>query len=218
MKRTLIIFAKEPQLGKVKTRMSGCLSDYRCLGLCKALLRDSLNIARKVKAAKKILAYDTNKRKASYLIRVGKGFILYKQDGMDLGQKMYNAFLYAKDITSSKTIIIGSDSPTLPISYIEAAFRLLDKKDVVLGPALDGGYYLIGLTNPCYGLFKGIKWSTDTVLKETIRRARELNKSVAMLKTLHDIDEHKDLILLRSTLKKKKRKVKAIWTRRFLKI
>lgn len=218
MKRTLIIFAKEPQRGKVKTRMLSYLSHNKCLGLYKALLRDSIDIAKKVKVGKKVLAYHAGKGDPSYLSRIRRDFILYRQKGRNLGEKMHNAFLYEESKAGAKTIIIGSDSPTLPPSYIELAFRMLDKKDVVLGPSSDGGYYLVGLKRPCSALFKGIKWSTDTVFSETAKRARRLHRSIGMLKIVYDIDSPGDLALLRSELRQQKHKRNAKWTRKFLKV
>jgi len=218
MKQALIIFTKEPEIGKVKTRITPFLSESKCLSLYKAFLKDSLSLGKKVTADMKILAYDSGKAKPTYLSRLGKDFNLHKQKGRSLGEKMHDAFLHAKDKKASKIVMIGTDCPTFPKSYIEKAFRMLDKKDVVLGPALDGGYYLMGLKKPCFALFRGIKWSTNSVLKDTIHRARKFHNRIGMLKAVRDIDKPEDLIALKSELKKQKHKKNAKWTRKFLKI
>ncbi len=215
MKRTLIIFAKEPEKGKVKTRLKKYFSEPQLLNLYKAFLKDTSQIADKVDCEEKILAFAATK-KPRYLKQVARDLKLYRQKGRDLGQRMYNAFVHTKDKRAGKTIIIGSDSPTLPAIIINRAFWKLDKCDVVLGPSIDGGYYLIGLKEPCSGLFKGVIWSSDQVLNETRKRARQLNKKVAMLDKWYDVDDSKTLARLIHDLGMKKHRHAAGWTRRFL--
>ncbi|MFC1708929.1 TIGR04282 family arsenosugar biosynthesis glycosyltransferase [Candidatus Omnitrophota bacterium] len=216
MKRCLIIFAKEPQKGKVKTRLKSCLSDTQCLNLYKAFLKDTFDLAKSIKCDLKVLAYDLGCSSPYYLKKAGRSFQLYEQQGRSLGQKMHNAFKSIKG-GDFKLVIIGSDSPTLPAIFIEDAFKRLDNNDLVLGPTFDGGYYLVGLKKPCLAIFKGIKWSSSYVLDGTLRNARKLGKKISILKSWYDIDEPRDMAYLKKDLKDKKKNI-AQWTRRFLKI
>ncbi len=216
MKDTLIIFVKEPKKGKVKTRLQKTVSQEDSVGLYKAFLKDTLDIGKRIKC-EKIIAYDSQAEPLR-LRRIFKNFKFYKQKGRDLGKRMHNAFKFAKDKNSSKTIIIGSDSPDLPPCFIERAFHKLDKSDVALGPSRDGGYYLIGLKNVCPGLFKSVKWSSGKALDKTVENARGLKKSLSILKEWHDVDDPESLEYLKRVLKREKDNRVAKWTRRFLKI
>ena len=216
MRRCLFIFAKEPQKGRVKTRLKGCLSQAQCLSLYKAFLKDTIDLAKNIRCDVRILAYDSSCKSPDYLKRIRRPFKLYKQKGRDLGQKMHNAFKSANGSGDFKSVIIGSDSPSLPASFIEEAFRKLNKSDLVLGPTLDGGYYLIGLKKPCFDIFKGIQWSSNQVLKNTVKNAKKLGKRISILKSWYDIDEPQDIAHLKQDLKKRRDIAK--WTRRFLKI
>jgi len=192
VRRILIVFAKEPQKGKVKTRLSRHLSQEGCLKLYKELLADTLGRARKIKCSHKVLAYDSASKKPVYLKKIAADFQFYKQEGGDLGERMFNAFK-AYAAPGACVVIIGSDSPNLPLTYINRAFLELSKRDLVLGPAYDGGYYLIGLKEPCRKIFKGVKWSCCSVFKETLKRIRELKKTTAILPPWYDIDTPQDL-------------------------
>lgn len=216
MKNCLIVFAREPQEGKVKTRLEGYLSKRRCLNLYKALLKDSLEAARGVSCAYRILAYESCGGNPGYLKRAALRYIFYKQKGRSLGERMHNAFKFAKAMGAAKTVIIGSDIPHLSSRAIERAFFLLGRSDLVLGPAIDGGYYLIGLKSPLAGLFKGITWSSSAVFEHTLGKAKRLKKTVALLEEKYDIDDKEALLRLRGDLNKPHNRLKAKWTRRAL--
>lgn len=215
MKRFLIVFVKEPQKGKVKTRLEGCLSQEQCLNLYKAFLRDTIELARKVKCQVRVLAYESNGENPDYLKKIAHGFTFYKQKGKNLGLRMHNAFRFASRNGSTRTVIIGSDSPTLPLGYINAAFDKLSRNDLVLGPSFDGGYYLIGLKKPCLGLFKGIRWSSQSVLEQTYNNATQIKKKIVSLEKFSDVDEPEDLARLKKYFRKNKNAAR--WTQRFLK-
>jgi rSAM/selenodomain-associated transferase 1 len=216
MKGCLIIFAKEPEEGRVKTRLQGHLTKNLCVDLYKAFLRDTLALAEKITCEHKILAYASRGKNPRYLKKIAPYYAFYEQKGACLGERMHNAFKFAKGSGASRTVIIGSDSPSLPASLIKKAFSLLGRVDLVLGPSLDGGYYLIGLKSPCVGLFKGIMWSSPTVLKDTIRNAQKLKKSVALLDKRYDVDDARDLFRLKKDLSKINNKGIAKWTRKFM--
>jgi len=192
MKRALIVFAKEPTRGRVKTRLTPYLSERRCLQLYKELLQDTVNVARKIQCSRKIVAYDALDSKTPFLKTIASDFELYRQRGKDLGAKMSDAFTaFIKN--GAKVVIIGSDLPRLPPRYINRAFRELSKNDVVLGPAYDGGYYLIGLKQPCAKMFEGIHWSSGSVFDDTLKKARRFKKKAAILDFWYDIDTPEDL-------------------------
>ena len=216
MRRFLIVFAKEPNKGTVKTRLKDCLSGSQRMNLYKAFLRDSIDIANRVECEKRIIAYESKIRPPRYLMRIAPSFVFYEQTGKNLGLKMYNAFEFALQKGASQAVIIGSDSPTLPASSIKKAFSLSGRADIVLGPSLDGGYYLIGLKSPCAGLFEGIAWSSSTVLKDTIKNAQRLKKKVALLDKRYDIDDANALSRLKNDLSKLKDRTIARWTRKFI--
>ena len=202
-KRFIIVFAKEPQRGKVKTRLKNGLSSEKIVRLYKAFLKDTGELINKCKTANKIMAYhfDGHPR---YLKRIAKGYIFHKQNGNCLGQRLHNAFVFAKSQGSTKTVIIGSDAPDLPPEYIETAFQELSCHDVVFGPSRDGGYYLVGLKMPVRNIFQGIKWSTSSVLKDSLRKAKKADKSVYLLKPWQDIDSCEDLENLKNVFKYRK--------------
>ena len=214
MERCLIVFAKEPQKGRVKTRLRSILSDAVCLRLYKAFLQDTVELVQRVKCEERVIAYDSAKGLPQYLKTIAPGFNFYRQEGRDLGQKMHNAFRYAQKMKAERTVIIGSDSPDLPADYITEAFRKMDEGDVVLGPCRDGGYYLIGLKYPCETLFRGIKWSSGDVSRATLKKARDVKKKVVFLKKWYDIDTPESLACLVSHLKNRSA---APYTRRVLK-
>jgi glycosyltransferase A (GT-A) superfamily protein (DUF2064 family) len=110
-----------------------------------------------------------------------------------MGERLRNALDFAKQRGASRPILIGSDSPTLPPHLLSMAHRALGTHDVVLGPAIDGGYYLVGLSKPAPALFRDIDWSTDRVLQQTLTHARNENLRVFCLPYWYDIDTAADL-------------------------
>jgi len=116
-----------------------------------------------------------------------------KQHGNSLGERMNNAFNNVFEKKYSKAIIIGTDCPALTEKVINDAFEKLNNYDVVIGPANDGGYYLLGMKKLHQQLFKNINWSTETVFDATINICNNLNLSYCLLPVLNDVDEEKDL-------------------------
>jgi hypothetical protein len=122
------------------------------------------------------------------------------QSGADLGERIANAVRYALAQGHLAALVIGTDAPDLPAHLIGRALDLSASNDLVLGPCADGGYYLVGLRAVIPSLFRGIEWSTETVLSETLGRAKDLGLAVALLEPWHDIDTPADLLLLRERL------------------
>ncbi len=125
---------------------------------------------------------------------LGPNYSYKVQEGGDLGDRMFYAFEEELRICAQRVVLIGTDIPRLSASVLERAFQELLSHDLVLGPAADGGYYLIGLNRrPHRALFTGIPWGSREVLKSTLNIAKKLGLSVALLETLRDVDEPKDL-------------------------
>lgn len=209
-RRYLLVFAKEPLWGKVKTRLLAGLERPRtCIQLYKAFLKDTLELIGQTACENKVIAYDSGNQKPRYLKKIAgrRPFRFYRQRGRDLGEKMHHAFKFAERKNSAKTVIIGSDSPDLPAAVIDAAFEKLDRHDLVLGPSSDGGFYLIGLKKPCRGLFRGVPWGTERVLAKTLENAVPLKKRAILLDKWFDVDDVKSLRRLAGNLKNKKQAI-----------
>ncbi len=187
---SLLIFIKNPREGKVKTRLAASIGNNNALKIYHHLLDHTLKISSELDT-ERFLFYDES-------INVNdkwsnEHFLKYLQEGENLGTRMFNAFQTAFSLGSNKVIIIGSDCPGLNSSDIRFAFAKLDQHDFVIGPALDGGYYLLGMKYPEEKLFKNKTWSTSTVASETIKDIKSLQKSVFILPELTDIDTEEDL-------------------------
>jgi len=189
-KNALLIFAKNPILGKVKTRLAATVGNDRALQIYIQLLNHTQSVTNDV-AATKIVFY-------SDFIAMNdiwdKGYLKKTQRGADLGDRMSTAFDKTLKKGFDKAVIIGTDCYDLTNAVIEDAFSALENHDVVIGPALDGGYYLLGMKNHYPQLFNEMVWSTDTVFNETLARCNDLNLRYFLLPVLSDIDNEKDLV------------------------
>lgn len=193
-KNALIIFAKAPVPGKVKSRLIPAIGKQKAASLYKALLSRTIETARQSGFSTIQLWIDGNLNHPYIAeLRHRHGLKLYRQHGPDLGARMSNAF----DIVLRNypyAVLMGSDCPYLAVSDIQQAAGYLENSmDVVLGPAEDGGYYLIGLKKNNYRLFNNIKWGTDSVAKETCARINALNWNPGFLTKRRDLDRTADL-------------------------
>lgn len=125
---------------------------------------------------------------------LGRGLAYEAQAGDDLGRRMARAVEARFDRGARKVLVIGADCPGVTSAVLERAFAALDRHPVVFGPAQDGGYYLVGLSRPCSELFQGIEWGNETVLRDSLARARRLGLDPALLSTLPDVDRPEDLV------------------------
>ena len=185
----VIVFVKNPELGKVKTRLAATVGDKEALSIYHKLLEYTRRVLLDLKETQRFVFY-------SSLIDDGDdwsnaNFHKYIQEGLDLGQRMSTAFklIFEK---CDKVVIIGSDCTQLKSSHINSAFDFLESKDMVIGPSHDGGYYLLGLNKHNPFLFQNIEWSSASVLKETLDKADHLNLQYTMLEELSDIDNEED--------------------------
>jgi rSAM/selenodomain-associated transferase 1 len=195
----LVIFAKAPIPGEVKTRLCPPLTPDEAATLHGSFVLDMLERT-KLAVAKlqlpfhRYLACAPSSELVFFkIMEERQGVRLLDQVGESLGQRMHHTFvdLFAKGY--KQVIIVGTDVPTLPLSVYQEALALLGLSDVVLGPALDGGYYLIGLTKPAEQLFTGVPWSTDQVLAVTQQNAKALGLSVELTTAWRDVDTIADL-------------------------
>lgn len=188
MTNKLIIFIKNPVLGNVKSRLAKDIGEKKALDVYRDLLAKTRKESEKLLNVKRLLYYsdfvNTKDEWSDYL------FDKHLQRKGDLGNKMKSAF---SENPGGKTIIIGSDCYDLQAEQIKRAFGQLDSKDLVIGPANDGGYYLLGMKSFYPQLFDAIDWSTEKVLTQTLDKIKSLNLSVGFLEELVDLDTLSDL-------------------------
>ena len=189
MQNHLVIFVKNPVLGTVKTRLAKTIGDEAALEVYNDLMQKCHDECLKVDA-KRHLFYSKQILEADFW--PNDTFEKKLQTEGDLGIKI-EAALSNVFQEEGKVLIIGSDCYDLTADIINEAFHLLDQSDVVIGPANDGGYYLLGTNTFHAALFKDIAWSTETVLEETIERAESQKLSVSLLQELIDLDTIEDL-------------------------
>jgi rSAM/selenodomain-associated transferase 1 len=196
--RLLLQFTREPRLGAVKTRLQPLLGARGALALHLDLMRRTARTLCAVPDCRRELWVAGDP--AHPLLRecAGWGFSgLRRQGEGDIGARMYGAIADGLG-RSGRVVLVGSDCPDLDRAYLEAALQRLDDSDLVLGPALDGGYVLIGARRIAPALFQGIPWSTGAVLRETLARARRLGWRCALLEPRRDIDRPRDLAAWRA--------------------
>ncbi|MEQ8908311.1 MAG: TIGR04282 family arsenosugar biosynthesis glycosyltransferase [Vicingaceae bacterium] len=187
MEEALIIFIKNPIAGKVKTRLAASVGDEKALFIYQALLRYTRELCESL-ILKRYLYYSDFIDRADSWSELR--FVKSIQSKTGLGERMLNAFL---QVNEKKKVIIGSDCPQLTKEDVKNAFQSLDNYDLVIGPANDGGYYLLGMKQVHRSLFEKMEWSTETVFDETLSRAKEANLKVKVLRELVDLDTLEDL-------------------------
>ena len=189
MSASLIIFVKNPELGKVKTRLASSVGDEMALSIYKRLMHHTAIVAKESNA--KSLVFFSEQIPPNDPIWEKDQFDYYQQHDGSLGDRIEAAFEVAL-AKYDKAIIIGSDCPGINPALIEEAITALDQHDVVIGPALDGGYYLLGMSALHRTLFRDINWSQSTVFNETIQSINELGLSYKALVALSDVDYEED--------------------------
>jgi len=196
LSRVLGLFAKRPQPGQVKTRLAAELSSDKAARIAEAFLMDTMERLA-CAAAQRILLYTPDDAE-TYFSGISKGrFILRPQGSGDLGQRLFACLRQCFAEEAGSVVLVGTDSPTLPLEYIEQAFTALEGADLVLGPAADGGYYLIGCRRLLPRLFDGVAWGSSRVLGETVARFDPQAGRLALLPPWYDIDTLDDWTMLR---------------------
>lgn len=191
----VIIFIKNPVHGKVKTRLAKTVGNDKALEVYLQLLEHTKDVTQYV-------VHDRSLYYSDYIddndMWGNNDYAKYLQEGNDLGEKMLNAFKQTLGQGYNKALIIGSDCPEITGDHIDKAFKELDTHDTVIGPAKDGGYYLLGMKEVIEDVFTNKEWSTENVMLDTISDLQKLNKSISFLDMLTDIDTDEDLFLLQN--------------------
>ncbi|MCE2502527.1 MAG: TIGR04282 family arsenosugar biosynthesis glycosyltransferase [Chlorobi bacterium] len=206
---SLLVFAKYPRPGKVKTRLTPPLSFEEGADLYSAFLCDSLEVYRRQKDCFESVLYLSDIHDADFAIDLlehedvitGSSTLdLRSQQGDVLGERLVNAFRSAFEGGSKRVCVIGTDHPSLPIGYVGKAFETLEKNDVVIGPAEDGGYYLIGMSTLHPELFVDMPWSQKNLYEELVQVIDEAGLSLHVLPSWYDVDDEDSLRKLMSSV------------------
>lgn len=197
MKQCLIIFTRYPEPGKTKTRLIPVLGAEGAANLQRQMTEQKLAEAKKLQEINCISLEIHFTGGNQQLMQNWLGNLTYKQQSEgDIGCRMVSAFQTAFEAEMSRVVLIGIDCPDLKAELMADAFQALNKHDLVLGPAKDGGYYLIGLNYLISELFIGISWSTAKVLEQTQHIIQKLELAIAYLPILSDVDRPEDLAVL----------------------
>ena len=196
MENALIIMAKVPFPGEVKTRLASTLSPEGAAELAHCFILDVMDLTQRVLDCEVVLAYSPDDADEYFREVCKKIGIQIPQGEGDLGQRMQHVFTTLFDKGYSKVILIGTDIPTLPLHHLQEAFTGLEEHPVVLGPSLDGGYYLLGLQSMIPEIFSDIDWGTDRVLRQTVNRLSDEEIQAIILPLWYDVDTLEDLDFL----------------------
>jgi uncharacterized protein len=195
MPNILVIFAKAPLAGQVKTRLCPPLSLTEAAELARCFLVDTVERACRLPGVQVYLAITPAESEPLFRALLPFPVKYLAQRGTSLGEREHNVFIDLLRRGSTCIVLIGSDIPTLPLSHLREAFRHLEdaRCDVVFGPSSDGGYYLVGMRAPHPELFENITWSTSSVMAETLEHAQKHGLNVALVPSWHDVDDNDDL-------------------------
>jgi uncharacterized protein len=181
----LVLFARYPTAGAAKTRLIPALGPEGAAAVHRQLTERTLSVLRECDCP--IELHYTGGEEAAFREWLGDGFALIRQVEGDLTDRLMAA-LYPAPV-----IFFGADTPALSVNHVAQAVAALETHPVVLGPAADGGYYLIGMKQPMPELLTDMPWSTEQVLPETLRRLKMQGVTPVLLETLHDCDRPEDL-------------------------
>jgi hypothetical protein len=181
------LFAKWPRPGQVKTRLAAETSAEWAARVALAFLRDGLDRLSRV-AAHRVLAFAPPSAEDCFAGLTQGRFALVPQEDGDLGRRMAAFFVRQLQAGADRVVLLGTDSPTVPLAFVERAFAELEQADVVLGPATDGGYYLIGCGRRLPPVFADIAWGSRHVLGKTVARLADPGWRLALLPPWYDVD------------------------------
>ena len=198
----IVAMAKAPEAGKNKTRLLPLLSAQEAAAFHHAMLLDTIEQLEQLVALDRWLAFTPAECEGWFRSIAPAWLGLMSQAGATLGDRMHHIVVERLAAGSSGVLIVGTDSPTLPTRYLEEAANRLEEgeHDILLGPALDGGYYLIGTSASNHRLFDAVAWGTATVLEQTVRSMRDAGKRVMLLEPWYDVDTPSDIERLREEL------------------
>jgi hypothetical protein len=194
--RIVIVFARVPVLGSVKTRLATAIGEAAALKAYRALGARTLDAVRRSTASAVTVAHTPSDRESERAVRawLGDGVSFEGQAQGDLGARMHAAIAscLARYAVPARVVVVGTDCPWLTGSHLDLAFAALGSNDIVLGPATDGGYYLIGMCAAHGEVFSDIPWSSPHTLTATLERARDAKLTVQLLEPLRDVDDAAD--------------------------
>jgi uncharacterized protein len=192
VQRALLIFLKAPRPGQVKTRLAKTIGAEAACAAYRQLTETVLDRVSPLSGVH--LRYAPDDAFAEIQPWLRPGWEAAAQGPGDLGERLRTAFVETFNRRARQVVVIGSDCPGVTARDIETAWAGLQENDVVIGPATDGGYWLIGLREPQPGLFKNMAWSTKTVFQETVERCKAAGLRVRLLRELADVDTEADWI------------------------
>jgi rSAM/selenodomain-associated transferase 1 len=190
------LFAKRPEPGKVKTRLAGAVSPEWAAKAAEAFLLDMVERLAEIEAQRHLIFDPPDSRPYFHEIARSR-YHLTPQSPGNLGQRMADFFEGQLRLGVASVVIVGSDSPTVPAEFIARAFQHLHEADLVLGPATDGGYYLIGCAGSVPPVFSDIPWGSERVLSSTLNALGSTNHRLALLPPWYDIDTLNDWHMFR---------------------
>jgi rSAM/selenodomain-associated transferase 1 len=192
----LVIVAKAPIAGQVKTRLYSDLTPTAATDLYRCFLQDKTAEMGSLEGIDLAIAYTPEDSKRYFTEFSSNGLYLFPQNGKDLGERLNHIFMQKSAEGYGAIAIIDSDSPDLPKSIVQEAFEWLrsGRAEAVFGPCYDGGYYLVGLSEPRPELFRDVPWSTPTVLQKTLEIATKNNVKIKLLQRWNDLDTFEDLL------------------------
>lgn len=185
--RRLLVFARPPVAGQVKSRLSPALPQALAADLYHAISADAFEALRAAAADGRTVWWSTGDEPAP------AGFERRLQQGADLGERLLHAFAETFAAGATHALVVASDTPAMNAAHVDRAFAQLDRYDLVVGPAHDGGYWCLGLKRQAPELFRDVPWSTNHVLATTLARARHAGQSMTLADTLDDVDTPADL-------------------------
>jgi rSAM/selenodomain-associated transferase 2/rSAM/selenodomain-associated transferase 1 len=193
-KRCVVLFTKYPEKGAVKSRLSRYYGEDFVVDLSRTFIMDTLDTLSKGHYSCRVAFYPGD-RKLEMINEFGSKHLYMPQTGTDLGERMKNTMTDLFSDGFQFILVIGGDIPDLPNHILESAFRALENHDAVIGPSVDGGYYLIGMQETKFlpDVFEGLKWGTNTVFQDTTKKFKEKGYSLHILPTWRDVDRPLDL-------------------------
>jgi rSAM/selenodomain-associated transferase 1 len=189
-KDAIIILAKAPLPKHVKTRLMGHITDEERLSLYASLLKGTVKKLSGIAGVDTLICYWPMDAK-DYFMQFD--LEMFPQSDGDIGKRMFHALKKVFDMSYKKAVIVGVDIPDLSSETALKALEMLDAKDIVFGPSVDGGYYMVGMKKPFREIFEGIEWSTKSTLKQSVKKASKQGCSLHFTETLLDIDTPDDL-------------------------
>ena len=192
VRHALIVFARVPADGQVKTRLAAAIGAAAATAAYTRLAQLVIGAVQQGSSYSVSVAYTPADGERAMRAWLGPGLAMQPQADGDLGARMASAIGEAIDGGAGRVVVIGTDCPAVTAHVVEEAFTRLDGADVVIGPASDGGYYLIGMSRLHPGLFADVPWSSPETLRTTLERARALQLRVTMLDERRDIDTADD--------------------------